>query len=123
MLDRSSRFGHPSGSIRRAAFHFPSRSGFGSQPCEDDAVTRDAVNDGNAQIAVVQRDDNKPRSSPASGQPKSTRPAVLRTHGRRSGGDAPVGEQIDARHRASGETQLLRDDAGGAAAPYYSQIR
>ena len=33
-------FWSPKRSIRRAAFHFPSRSGFGSQPCEDDAVTR-----------------------------------------------------------------------------------
>ena len=36
-------FWSPKRSIRRAAFHFPSRSGFGSQPCKDDAVTRDAV--------------------------------------------------------------------------------
>src|SRR5208337_2114170 len=33
-------FWSPKRSMQRAAFHFPSRSGFGSQQCEDDAVTR-----------------------------------------------------------------------------------
>src|SRR5271166_1676701 len=70
MLDRSSRFGHPSGSIRRAAFHFPSRSGFGSQPCEDDAVTRDAVNDGNAEGAAVRRQLGERFKSIRSGSPQ-----------------------------------------------------
>jgi hypothetical protein len=73
--------------------------------------------------AVVQRDDNKPRASPASGQPKSTRPAVLCDNGRRSGDDAPGWRQDRREAPREWRTQLLPDEAGGAAAACYSQIR